>query len=64
MMHKKGWRQFYEVFRKGSGVCVCVCPVMTSGLGVSWVLVPLGSWSLERGRGHPGGALRSKCGGE
>ena len=31
-------------------------PMITSGLGVSWVLVPLGPWPLERGR-RQGGIL-------
>ena len=42
------------------------CPTITSGLGVSWVLVLLGPWSLERGRGNhlvTSHASRSKRGG-
>ena len=32
-------------------------PQITSGLvdGMSWVMAPRGTWSLERGRGHPAG---------
>ena len=39
-------------------------PITTSGLQVSWVLVPLGPWSSERSRGilGTGHALRSKRG--
>ena len=42
-------------------------PIIASGLGLSWVLVPIGPWSLERGRGvvrlGTGHTLRSKRGG-
>ena len=31
------------------------CPIITSGLWLSGVMVPLGPWSLERGRGGPAG---------
>ena len=31
-------------FKKG-------CFIITSGLWLSWVMAPLGPWSLERGRG-------------
>ena len=43
--HKKG----------GSGL------IITSGLGMSWVLVLLGPWSLERGRGWSGFELVTPC---
>ena len=39
-----------ENFRKWGGG-----PIITSGLWPSWVILPLGPWSLPRGRGGPAG---------
>ena len=49
---QKDLREFkeFEDFGERGGV-----PMITSGLGLSWVMVPLGPWSLERGRGDPAG---------
>ena len=64
MMQKQRWREFKRVLgilRRGGG-----SPIITSGLGLSWVIFPLGPWSLGRGRGvrlATGHALRQRCGG-
>ena len=43
-------------FEKGGG-----SPIITSGLGLSWVMVPLGPWSLGRGRGDSGWQSVTPC---
>ena len=56
----RSWRELRNFEKGGEG------PIITSGLWLSWVMVPLGPWSLERGRGvqlATGHALRSKRGG-
>ena len=44
---KKEFVGISDVFEKSE------VPTIASGLGLSWVMVPLGRWSLERGRGDP-----------
>ena len=54
-------RESPRILRNGGGG-----PIITSGLWPSWVILPLGPWSLPRGRGvrlGTGHALRSKRGG-
>ena len=46
MMQEKGMQQFSRILRKGR------FHIITSGLELSWVLVPFGACSLERGQGQ------------
>ena len=48
MQQKRVWDE-KKHFGKGGG------PIITSGLWSSWVILPLGPWSLPRGRGGPAG---------
>ncbi len=52
MMQNKGWQKLPEIWGKGGR-----CPIITSGLGLSWAMVPLGPWSLDRGGWGPAGKL-------
>ena len=36
-------------------------PIITSGLGLSWVVVPLGPWSLQKMQRGPGWELVTPC---
>ena len=56
MCCKKGFATMLRVLRKGVGGST-----KTSGPDLSWVLVPLGVWSLERGQGGSGWDLVTSC---
>ena len=49
-MQKTECQQLKEFGERGRG-----CLIITSGLWLSWVMVPDGPWSLERGQGDPAG---------
>ena len=49
-MVQKEMQDFWAILSMVSG-----WPIITSGLGLSLVMAPLGPWPLERGRGDPAG---------